>query len=245
MSSLTSLTIPFSIIYTYVPEVSLWDEIRKALEIDSYIRSTSDMAKTHPKRSYTWRNGLLFFKGRVVVPSLAALQEKLLHEVHDTSIGGHFRVLRIFKRPLKQFYWPRIHQAVQEYVKRCEVCQRMKSEMLSPAGLLNPFPIPSQVWDDINLDFIEGLPVSHNKGTILMAVDRLSRSTHFKALSQPYTAKIVAEKFVEGIIKLYGLPMSIISDKDPIFINKCWQKLSKMLGTKLQLSSAYHPQTER
>jgi hypothetical protein len=101
------------------------------------------------------------------------------------------------------------------------------------------------VWDDINLDFIEGLPVSHNKGTILMVVDRLSRSTHFKALSQPYTAKIVAEKFVEGIIKLYGLPMSIISDKDPIFINKCWQKLSKMLGTKLQLSSAYHPQTER
>jgi hypothetical protein len=104
MPPLASLTIPFSIIYTYVPEVSLWDEIRKALEIDSYIQSTSDMAKTHPERSYTWRNGLLFFKGRVVVPSLAALQEKLLHEVHDTLIGGHFGVLRIFKRPLKQFY---------------------------------------------------------------------------------------------------------------------------------------------
>lgn len=96
----------------------------------------------------------------------------------------------------------------------------MKSEMLSPTGLLNPFPIPSQVWDDINLDFIEGLPVSHNKGTILMVVDRLSKSTHFKALSQPHTAKIMAEKFVEGIIKLYGLPRSIISDRDPNFINK-------------------------
>jgi hypothetical protein len=59
----------------------------------------------------------------------------------------------------------------------------MKSETLSLASLLNPFPIPSQVWDDINLDFIEGLPVSHNKGTILMVVDKLSKSTHFKALS--------------------------------------------------------------
>jgi hypothetical protein len=96
----------------------------------------------------------------------------------------------------------------------------MKSETLSPTGLLNPFPIPSQVWDDINLDFIKGLPVSHNKGTILMVVDRLSKSTHFKALSQPYTAKIMAEKFIEGIIKLYGLPRSIISDRDPNFINK-------------------------
>jgi len=96
----------------------------------------------------------------------------------------------------------------------------MKSEMLSPTGLLNPFPIPSQVWDDINLDFIEGLPVSHNKSTILMVVDRLSKSTHFKALSQPYTAKIMVKKFVEGIIKLYGLPRSIISDRDPNFINK-------------------------
>jgi len=73
MPYLASLTIPFSIIYTYVPEVSLWDEIRKALETDSYIRSTSDMAKTLPERSYTWRNGLLWFKGRVVIPSLAAL----------------------------------------------------------------------------------------------------------------------------------------------------------------------------
>ena len=120
----------------------------------------------------------------------------------------------------------------------------MKSETLSPTGLLQQLPIPCQVWDDITLDFIEGLPSSHGKNTILVVVYRLSKSAHFLTLTHPFTAKSVAEKFVEGIIKLHGLPKSIISDCDPIFISRFWQEFFQMLGTKLQLSSTYHSQTD-
>jgi hypothetical protein len=193
---------------------------------------------------YAWRNELLYFKGRVVIPSQADLRSQLLHEMHDTKIGGHSGVLRTFKKLSQQFYWPKMYQAVQDYVKKCDTCQRVKSETLSPAGLLQPLPIPFQVWDDITLDFIEGLPTSHVKDTIFVVVDRLSKSAHFISLTHPFTAKIVAERFVEGVVKLHGLPKIIISDRDPIFISKFWQEFFRMSGTKLQLSSAYHPQTD-
>ena len=75
----------------------------------------------------------------------------------------------------------------------------------------------------------------------MVVVDRLSKSAHFLTLSHPFTAKTVAEKFVEGVFKLHGMPNSIISDRDPIFISNFWKEFFTMSGSKLQLSSAYHP----
>ena len=164
--------------------------------------------------------------------------------MHDTKVGGHSGVLRTFKKLGQQFYWPGIHKIVQKYVKEYEICQKKKAETLAPAGLLQPLPIPCQVWHDITLDFIEGFPVSQGRDTIMVIVDRLSKFAHFLTLRHLFTAKTVAEKFVEGIIKLHGMPKSIVSDRDPIFISHFWQEFFKMSGTKLRLSSAYHPQTD-
>ncbi|RVW17875.1 Transposon Ty3-I Gag-Pol polyprotein [Vitis vinifera] len=163
---------------------------------------------------------------------------------HDSPYGGHSGVLRTYKRLAQQFYWPSMHKVIQQYVTSCTVCQKYKVETLSSAGLLQPLPIPCQVWDDITMGFIEGLPPSNGKSTIFVVVDRLSKSTHFLAMSHPYMAKMVAEKFVEGIVKLHGLPKSIISDRDAIFISHFWREFFKMSGTELHMSSAYHPQTD-
>ena len=228
----------------FFPQVSLWKEIIRAVEKDPYIQAKSRVATEQPGSSYTWCKGLLRYKGRIIVPNDTALRAKLLHEMHDTKVGGHSGVLRTFKKLRQQFYWPGMHGAVQNYVKGCEVCQKIKTETLVPAGLLQPLPIPCQVWDDISLDFIEGLPTSQGRDTIMVVVDRFSKSAHFLPLSHPFTAKNVAEKFVEGIIKLHGMPKSIVSDRDPIFISNFWQEFFKMSGTKLKLSSSYHPQTD-
>lgn len=137
-----------------------------------------------------------------------------------------------------------MRKSVQEYVAACDICQRAKYESLSPAGLLQPLPVPDQVWTKMSMDFIDGLPRSENHTSIMVVVDRLSKSANMIALSHPYTAKSVASLFITNIVKLHGIPNSIVSDRDPVFISSFWRELWRLSGTKLRMSSAYHPQTE-
>ena len=225
-------------------QVPIWDTLRVEIETDPYMQKVGKIASENPGAPYLWRNGLLYYKNRVIVPPQSALIRQLLHEFHDSNIGGHSGVLRTYKRLAQHFYWPSMYNKVKEYVSACQVCQQVKTESLSPAGLLQPLPIPCQVWDDVTMDFIEGLPPSHGKHVIMVVVDRLSKYAHFLALSHPYTAKTVADKFIEGVIKLHGMPQSIVSDRDPVFTSQFWQEFFKLSGTKLKMSSAYHPQTD-
>lgn len=113
--------------------------------------------------------------------------------------------------------------------------------MMAPAELLQPLLIPLQVWEDIMLNFIEELPRSNGKDTILVVMDRLSKFAHFIFLTHPFSAKTVVEKFIENVVKLHGMPCTIVNDRDLIFISNFWQEFFKMSGSKLALSSAYHP----
>lgn len=152
----------------FLPQVSIWEDIKQATTNDPYIQSMGRKAVDHPEGPYAWRQGLLFFKGRVVIPDNGALCSKLLHEMHDTKVGGHLGVLHTYKKLGQQFYWSGMHKPVQEYIKGCEVCQKVKTETLALAGLLQPLSIPCRVWDDITLDFIEALPTSQGKETIMV-----------------------------------------------------------------------------
>jgi len=203
-----------------VPQVHIWEEIKEATRSDKYTIQLSYTAQDQSRASYMLRDGLVFYKTRVVVPQVQEIHKKILAEFHDSKLADHSRVLHTYKRLAIQFYWPNMYTDVQDYVSTCEIFQKMKSEALALAGLLQSLPIPYQIWDGITLDFIEGLPMSHGKDTILVVIDKLSKYAYFMSLTHPFTARVVAKNFMEGVIKLHGMPRSIVIDREPIFISK-------------------------
>ncbi len=133
---------------------------------------------------------------------------------------------------------------VENMVKNCEICIKNKVDGTPYAGLLQPLPIPEQAWQVVSMDFIESLPRSEGKDIILVVVDKFTKYAHFLSLAHPYTASDVAKLFFDSIYKLHGLPEGIISDRDKIFTSQFWQDLFRFMGVKLQLSTAYHPQSD-
>jgi penicillin V acylase-like amidase (Ntn superfamily) len=94
------------------------------------------------------------------------------------------------------------------------------------------------------MDFIEGSPLSDGADVILVVVDRLTKYAHFLALLHPYTAQQVAHLFLDNVVRLHGVPTSIVSDRDAIFTSTMWREIMKALGTTLNYSTAHHPQTD-
>ncbi|KAD3069344.1 hypothetical protein E3N88_37224 [Mikania micrantha] len=182
--------------------------------------------------------------GQLATLTASKYLQELLHEFHTTTTGGHSGYYRTYRRIAANLYWPGMTSTVKEFVKACDVCQRCKASTVMPGGLLQPLAIPEAIWEDLSMDFIGGLPLSKGCNVILAVVDRLSKYAHFMAVKHPYTAKGIAEVFVKEVIRHHGIPKTIIRDCDPLFISKFWQEIFCLQGTKLQMSSAYHPETD-
>jgi hypothetical protein len=190
--------------------------------------------------SWVVANGMVTYDGRLYIPPASPLLQDIVAAVHD---DGHEGIHRTLHRLRRDFHFPNMRRLVQDFVRACTTCQRFKSEHLHPAGLLQPLPVPSAVWADIAMDFVEALPRVHVKTVILSVVDRFSKYCHFIPLAHPYTES-VAHAFFTDIVRLHGIPQSIVSDRDPLFTSSFWSELMRLMGTKLLMSSAFHPQME-
>ncbi|KAJ9523672.1 hypothetical protein QJQ45_020105 [Haematococcus lacustris] len=181
---------------------------------------------------------------RLYIPS-SPLRAQLLHEAHDAHTAAHLGRAKTLERLQRHFYWPQMHKTVQEYVRTCDKCQRNKATNQLPPGLLQPLPIPSRNWQQVSMDFIGPFPATPRGHTMIFTiVDKLSKMIHLIPTTTTATAQDTARLFFDHIFKHHGLPEAIVSDRDPKFTFDFWTSLFHLTGTRLLLSSAYHPQTD-
>ncbi|GJZ90056.1 ty3-gypsy retrotransposon protein [Tanacetum coccineum] len=180
------------------------------------IQAIANLPDDYPHHEF--REGLIFYKNQILVPSDSALQQLLLAGYHNTLVGGHAGMQCTLARISSTFCWPNMKVTIRSFVSQCQVCQEIKPFNKAPQGLLRPLPILGKIWDCISLDFITHLSVCGGKTTVLVVVDRLSKHGHFCPLGQHFTAPHVQSSF--------------------------WKELFKLQGTTLSMSTAYHPQSD-
>jgi hypothetical protein len=199
---------------------------------------------TPNEKGFLLDKGIIKKGSRIWVGANSALQTKIITALHGSAVGGHSGSQGIYKRVKLAFAWKGLKQDVDNFVRQCRICQQAKHNQQYPAGLLQPLPVPRGPWQGISMDFIEGLPISDHCSVIVVVVDRLTKYAHFFPTKHPYTAQSIAQLFLDNVVKHHGMPQTVVTDRDPIFLSRFWKELFKLYEVKLSMSTAYHPQID-
>jgi hypothetical protein len=186
------------------PRFDFIDRLRHAQATEPTLVAIHDVIRAGTRTApWTVVDDMITYGGRLYIPPNSLLLQEIMEVVHK---DGHEGVHRTLHRLRRDFHFPSMRHLVQEFVRSCPTCQRYKSEHLHPAGLLMPLPMPSTIWADIGLDFVEALPRVNGKTVILSVVNRFSKYCHFIPLAHPYTAASVPQAFFTDIVRLHGVP---------------------------------------
>ena len=212
-------------------------------------RSSQTLSKTETAaelNDYLLIDDLLYKSDNaLILPKVDSIIQKVLFELHDSQLAGHQGINRTLSTAKQLFFWNGMTKDITDYIRSCPVCQQNKPSQQRPAGLLNPIESPPVNWHTVTMDFITQLPLTASKhDAILVVVDKFSKMTHFIPTTTDVTAPETAQLFFDSIIKYHGVPQVIISDRDSRFTSLFWKSLFNLLNTKLNLSTAFHPQSD-
>ena len=171
-------------------------------------------------------------------------QFEIIKARHNSVFAGHSGRHRTFELVARDFSWPGMRKQIYDFVDSCAICQKVKVSRQKAGGLLKPLEIASRPWSDISMDFIVGLPVSNGFDSILVVVDRFSKMSHFFAVNESINASTLARLLMDQVVKLHGIPESIVSDRGPQFNSLFWKECWSLLGCRINLSTAAHPQSD-
>ncbi|XP_039034121.1 uncharacterized protein LOC120170212, partial [Hibiscus syriacus] len=182
---------------------------------------------------------------RIVIPDNEDLKKEILTEAHCSPLTMHPGGTKMYMDLKDRFWWSGMKRSITEFVSKCLICQQVKAEHQVPSGLLQPLFIPQWKWENVTMDFVSGLPLTPNKReSIWVIVDRLTKSAHFLPVRTDFSMEKYAELYIREVIRLHGVPVSIVSDRDPRFTSRFWKSLHGALGTRLNFSTSFHPQTD-
>ncbi|WVZ48657.1 LOW QUALITY PROTEIN: hypothetical protein U9M48_000078 [Paspalum notatum var. saurae] len=227
-------------------EPTLEQEIRKGQLNDEKIKEIKELVKLDKAPGFRVdADGTVWHGDRICVPNIKSIRDLILKEAHETAYSIHPGSEKMYQDLKQKFWWYGMKREVAAYVALCDVCQRVKAEHQKPAGLLQPLKIPEWKWEEIGMDFIVGLPRTQSGfDSIWVVVDRLTKVAHFIPVKTTYSGAKLAELYMSRIVCLHGVPKKIVSDRGTQFTSHFWKRLHESMGTKLNFSSAYHPQTD-
>ncbi|GKB48131.1 putative reverse transcriptase domain-containing protein [Tanacetum coccineum] len=187
----------------------------------------------------------LFLNRRSWIPFFGDLRELIMHESHKSKYSVHPRSNKMYQDLKKLYWWPNMKAEIATYVSKCLTCAKVKAECQKPSGLLVQPVIPLWKWENITMDFVTKLPItSTGQDTIWLIIDRLTKSAHFLPIKETDSMEKLMRQYLKKVVSRHGVPVSIISDRDSKFMSHFWKSLNEALGTQLDMSTAYHPQTD-
>ncbi|GJU49718.1 reverse transcriptase domain-containing protein [Tanacetum coccineum] len=215
---------------------------KEAIKIENIkAKDIGDMLKKLEARA----DGTLCLDNRSWLPCYSDMRFLIIHESHKSKYSIHPGADKMYHDMKMLYWWPNMKANIATYVSKCLTCAKVKAEHQRPSGLLVRPNIPEWKWEKITMDFITKLPkMVAGFDSIWVIVDRLTKSAHFLPMRETDSTEKLTRLYMKEIVARHRISESIISDPDSHFTLRVWKSLYKALGTQLDLSTAYHPQTD-
>nr|GEZ29485.1 putative reverse transcriptase domain-containing protein [Tanacetum cinerariifolium] len=190
-------------------------------------------------------DGTLYYLDRIWVPLKGEVRTLIMHEAHKSKYSVHPGANKMYYDLRDRYWWPGMKKDIAEYISKCLTCLKVKTEHQRPSGLLQQPEIPVWKWEGIAMNFVTKLPrTSSGHDTIWVIVDRLTKSAHFLPMREDYKMDRLARLYLNDIVARHDVSISIISNRNSRFTSRFWYSMQEALGTRLDMSMAYHPQTD-
>ncbi|GJU56487.1 putative reverse transcriptase domain-containing protein [Tanacetum coccineum] len=190
-------------------------------------------------------NKIRYHDKRIWLPLYGGLRDLIMHESHKSKYSIHPGSTKMYQDLKRLYWWTNMKADIATFIDKCLTCAKVKAEHMKPSGLLQQPEIPKWKWEKVTMDFVSGLPrTPSGYDSIWVIVDRLTKLAHFLPMKKTDSIKKLAQLYLKEIVCRHGVPVSVISDRDSLFTSRFWVSLQKALGTQLDLSTAYHPETD-
>ena len=221
----------------------LVDQILVGKSQDPQMIKLKEEIEKGKKEEFQIRDDSMIVKGqRMCVPEYGELKRDIMEKAHSFAYDMHPGSTKMYKTLKERYRWNGMKKEIGSFVSRCLTCQQVKAEHQKPVGKIHLLPIPVRKWEKITMDFVTGLPRTQRQhDAIWVIVDRLTKSAHFLPINVEDSLEKLAKLYVDEIVRLHRVPVSIVSDRDPRFTSRFWPSLQAALGARLHFSTAFHP----